>query len=157
VTRTLDDSREVEAILRRMEQIRRGLDEDVQDIVEGARELRNWRYYVKAYPWICLGAAVAGGYFIVPRRRAGWRIAKAINDNAGTNGELPAQVKSAPARSKSTIGGTVLALVGSMVLRTVVSHAVRKVDELYASYANGVPKEGTTHESSIRRANSSRR
>lgn len=157
MTWIVEDTREVEAILRRMEQIRRGLDEDVQDIVEGARDFGNWRYYVRAYPWICLGAAVAGGYLIVPRRRASWPVAPANNDHVGLNDEQPAQGSSAPSRSKSSVGGAVLAFVGSLLLRTAISHGVRKLDELYASHARGAPKEDITHESSIRHANSTGR
>jgi hypothetical protein len=158
VTRTLEDSREVEAILRRMEQIRRGLDEDAQDIVEGARDLGNWRYYVKTYPWICLGAAMVGGYLIVPRRRAIRRLIPLKYDKVGTNGEPPSPGNSAPAgRKTSSVGGTLLAFVGSLVLRTAISHAVRRIDNLYTSHANGAQRKEVTHESSIGRAKSSRR
>jgi hypothetical protein len=58
---------ETQAILDRMEAVRCELDEDVQEIVEGARVMGKWRYYVRTYPWICLGAVVVGGYLLVPR------------------------------------------------------------------------------------------
>ena len=67
----LHNSPETEAIRQRMEEVRCDLDEDVQEIVEGARDMGDWRSYVRTYPWICLGAALAVGYLIVPGRTWG--------------------------------------------------------------------------------------
>ncbi len=41
---------------------------NVNDLVTNARQLTDWRYYVKAAPWASVGAAAAVGYFMVPRR-----------------------------------------------------------------------------------------
>ena len=30
--------------------------------------MADWTIYVRAYPWLCLGAALAAGFFIVPSR-----------------------------------------------------------------------------------------
>ncbi len=65
----MQNSDETKAIRQRMEEVRRDLDQDVQDIVEGARDMGDLRSYVRSYPWVCLAAAVAAGYLIVPRRR----------------------------------------------------------------------------------------
>src|SRR6476620_11436961 len=67
----MDGSPATQAILQRMEEVRCDVDEDVQEIVEGARDMGKWRYYVRTYPWVCLGAALAAGYLIVPRRSIG--------------------------------------------------------------------------------------
>lgn len=48
VEKILDRALKKNAIQNRMEQVRRDLDEDVQDTVEGVRELGDWRSYVKA-------------------------------------------------------------------------------------------------------------
>jgi hypothetical protein len=87
------------------------LDEDVQEIVEGAREIGQWRTYVRSYPWVCLGAALAMGYLIVPRRSLGKQpdartLAELANQsrllatshlpsNGGAGGRLRSQVRSA--------------------------------------------------------------
>ena len=73
---------ETNAIRHRMEEVRCELDQDVQGIVERARDLRDWRSYVRSYPWVCVGAAVAVGYLLVPRRPA------AMQPNAETLAEL---------------------------------------------------------------------
>jgi hypothetical protein len=55
-------------IERQMRDLRSELREDVQDIVENARVMTDWQYYVRSYPWLCLGAAAALGYVLVPVR-----------------------------------------------------------------------------------------
>jgi hypothetical protein len=57
-----------EEIQRQMRNVRSELREDVQEIVENARVMTDWQYYVRSYPWLCLGAAAALGYVLVPPR-----------------------------------------------------------------------------------------
>ncbi len=52
----------------RMQQIRGDIDQGLEEMVESARIMADWRHYVKAYPWVCLGTAVALGFLIVPKR-----------------------------------------------------------------------------------------
>jgi hypothetical protein len=56
-------------IQQRMAEIRCELGQDVEGIVENARSLIDWRHCVHAYPWWCVGLAVAAGYLVVPKRR----------------------------------------------------------------------------------------
>jgi hypothetical protein len=49
-----------------MRQVRYEMGDDVQGIVENARLLADWQYYVRSYPWVCLGVAAALGYLVVP-------------------------------------------------------------------------------------------
>lgn len=56
----------VDAIQSQMREIRREMKDDVQGLVENARQMGDWKYYVRSYPWACLGLALAAGYFIVP-------------------------------------------------------------------------------------------
>jgi len=58
-----DDS--IKAIQKRMKEVRRELG---NDLATSARDITNWRSYVRASPWICLGAAVAIGYLVVPKK-----------------------------------------------------------------------------------------
>ena len=55
-------------IQQRMRQLRNDLADEVAHFASSARTMTDWRYYVKAYPWVCLGVAAAAGYLIVPRR-----------------------------------------------------------------------------------------
>jgi hypothetical protein len=57
-----------EEIQQQMRQVRRELGEDVQEIVDSARTMTDWRHYVRTYPWVCLGAAAVVGFLVVPSR-----------------------------------------------------------------------------------------
>jgi hypothetical protein len=58
-----------EDIVKRMQHVRRDVGEDVKGIVETAKTLTDWRYHVKHHPWACLGAALALGFAVAPRKR----------------------------------------------------------------------------------------
>jgi len=51
-----------------MREVRAELREDVKELVGSAKELTDWGSYVRAYPWLCVGAAAALGFMIVPSR-----------------------------------------------------------------------------------------
>ncbi|MHB8903468.1 MAG: hypothetical protein ACYC6Y_32285 [Thermoguttaceae bacterium] len=57
-----------ESIQRRMEALRCRLDEDVDEVVDTARQYADWRFYVRSYPWACAALALGLGYMVVPRR-----------------------------------------------------------------------------------------
>ena len=60
---------EADEIRRQMAKIRRELHEDVREVVAGAEAVTDWRRYVRMYPWASVGAALAIGYLIVPKRK----------------------------------------------------------------------------------------
>lgn len=62
-------TQDAESIQREMAQIRYGLYRNVEGIVESAREIADWRHYVRLYPWASVAAAAAVGFFLVPARR----------------------------------------------------------------------------------------
>ena len=59
---------EAEAIQRHMREMRVELRDDVREMVVSAHNMADISRYVKAYPWLCLGTALAAGYLIVPQR-----------------------------------------------------------------------------------------
>lgn len=61
-------AQEADDVQRQMSRIRCELNEDVDDIVANARVMSDWRYYVRAYPWVCAAGAAALGYLVVPAR-----------------------------------------------------------------------------------------
>ena len=117
------DSPATQAILRRMEEVRCDVDEDVQEIVEGARDMGKWRYYVRTYPWICLGAALAVGYLIVPRRVVG------MQSDLGKPDEW-AQPNLPP---KGNARGILLPFLGNLVMRGVAAYVGQQAGKLLAS------------------------
>ena len=127
----MHESRETEAIRQRMEEVRCDLDEDVQEIVEGARVMSEWRYYVRTYPWACLGAALAVGYVIVPRRPFGMQ----------ADAQTPAELNQSRMRAvsdlpaKGTARGILLAFVGNLVMRGVSSYVGQQAGKLFTTQA----------------------
>jgi hypothetical protein len=51
-----------------MRQLRSEIDGNMEDMAASARTMVDWKHYVKTYPWVCLGAAVALGFLIVPKQ-----------------------------------------------------------------------------------------
>ncbi len=64
----MSDNRDAESLQREMARVRDVLVDEVEGIVTNARELSDWRYYVRRHPWACVGAAAAVGFLAVPRR-----------------------------------------------------------------------------------------
>jgi len=54
----------------RMRGIRCDIDQGLEDVSASARNMVDWKHYVKTYPWACLGTAAALGFLIVPKRSA---------------------------------------------------------------------------------------
>jgi hypothetical protein len=52
---------DADTLQRRMQAVRRELDDELQEITEKVHELGEWQSYVKTYPWICLGTAAVLG------------------------------------------------------------------------------------------------
>jgi hypothetical protein len=128
----MDNATESKAIRQRMEEVRRDLDEDVQDIVEGSRDMGDWRSYVRTYPWVCLGAALAVGYLIVPRRHLG------MQPDAQTLAELANQSRllaTSDLPPKGNVRGMLLAFVGNLVMRGVSSYVGEQAGKLMATRA----------------------
>ena len=67
----MNDPPLAESVRARMQQLRCEIDEDMEDMAASARSMVDWKHYVKTYPWVCLGAAVALGFLIVPKRSTG--------------------------------------------------------------------------------------
>lgn len=130
----MNESHETDAIRQRMEEVRCDLDKDVQEIVEGARDMSNWRTYVRKYPWVCVGAAVAVGYLVVPRRAVA-----ASQPDAQTLAELAKQspvLVQASSPPKTGVRSALLTFVGNIVLRRVLSYAGQQADQFFAQLAN---------------------
>lgn len=62
-------SEDAERIRQRMQNVRQEMGVGVQDVVHGARQLSDWKYYVRRHPWACVGSAFALGFLATPARR----------------------------------------------------------------------------------------
>jgi hypothetical protein len=64
----VDQSATPDEIRARMHEIRAHLPDDMEDIVISARQLTDWKRYVRRFPWATLGAVAAVGFLAVPRK-----------------------------------------------------------------------------------------
>ena len=104
-----------DTVRERMQQLRRDIDEDVEDVSASAHAMVDWKHYVKTYPWVCFGAAVALGFLIVPKRPKATPAAAATVIEPAATGHVV--VKS---------GLTITAGVIDAILATVANIAIQK-------------------------------
>jgi hypothetical protein len=62
------DSR-AEDIRRQMENVRAAAGVEVESIVQSAKTLSDWRYYVKNHPLLLASAAAGIGFMLIPRKK----------------------------------------------------------------------------------------
>jgi len=143
------ETTQVNVICQEMDKVRRNLGNEVDEIVESAQTLTDWRYYVKTHPWMCLAGAAAIGYFVVPKRMVVFgpsaeMIEEAIKRSASA-------FKPNPPPPKSGITSAIFGMLTSMALRHAVNYATNyatgNAEKLF-KYAN---TKGASHEEQNRR------
>lgn len=108
-----------ESVRARMQQLRCEIDGDMEDMAASARTMLDWKHYVKAYPWVCLGAAAALGFLIVPKRSRARRPDLAAPTEMARTGHLA--VKPAPAAAHAWIDA-LLAAVANIAMREATAY-----------------------------------
>lgn len=68
-TNTQTSTSETEDIQARMRKLRAEMNDDVEALVNSTEDLADWRKYVRAQPWLCVGAAAFVGFMLAPSRR----------------------------------------------------------------------------------------
>jgi hypothetical protein len=133
-----------------MREVRQELREDVQDLVCNAQDMADWTIYVRAYPWLCVGAALAAGFLIVPQRPVTIRPdAEGLIELAKRN-KLVVKMEETPPPAKKR-GGLLSQLV-SLALATLLQGGMKVVssqlsqamDAATKPHPNGRP--GVHHE-----------
>jgi hypothetical protein len=110
-----NDAPTIQDIQQRMREVRRELRCDVHQLAASTEEMTDWRFYVRAHPWACMGTALMVGYFIVPSRYSYARL-----DTAGL--DAVANVARQGAREeRSARNGS----WGRIIAKTVASAALR--------------------------------
>jgi hypothetical protein len=122
-----------EEIQREMREVRAELRGGMQEIVNQASGLGDWQQYVKAYPWLSLGAAAALGYFLVPSRPVIIRPdAKELMELAKSNRlELEPIAQRKP--SRPGLVGTVMNYATSALVQAGMAFATQQLAQLQQS------------------------
>lgn len=131
----MQNSPETKAIRDRMEEVRGDLDTGFQGIVSDARDIGDWTYYVKHYPWAVLGVSLVAGYLIAPRLGFG----KQQVSNP-PNGAVASEASHAPA-SKGSVSGKVMSLAGKLVMQGVTAYVLQHADRLFDNRAASSGKD----------------
>ena len=122
----MSNTASAEEIREQMAQVRRELNINYGGVVENARDMADWRYYVRNYPWATLGAAVAIGYLVVPNRVQ--MIAPDASELLKLARKQKLVVEPKPqAEPKSTVGGQVFNMLASMLTRGLITYAGQKL------------------------------
>jgi len=139
---------QADEIQREMRQIRVELRDNVQEIVSSAREIVDWQSYVKAYPWVCVGAAAFLGYLVVPSRTTVIRPdPEALRELTKSREMLEQQVK-----PKKSLLGMMMGMVAASAAQAAMSVASHQVQQLLHSLQQqpGRPTGGFRHDQSPR-------
>lgn len=134
----MNDRGDAEQIRQQMAVIRREVQSDVGEIVEDAQTLLNWRFYVKRYPWVCLSAATAIGYLVVPKRL------EVMSPDAETLQKLAKKnrlvVKQKPeAHARGGLGGAVFTMLANTLLRAGVAYLGQQSGKVLGTQAARQP------------------
>ena len=125
-------SKTPDQIRTQMQWLRRSLDDDVDQIVESAREMTDWKNYLRRYPWASLTVAAAVGYLVVPNR------IEIMSPDADTLLKLAKKNKlvinaNPEPQKRSGIVGALFTLVAATATRGVTSYLGNKVGPLIGS------------------------
>jgi hypothetical protein len=118
----------------RMREIRGKLPGEVAGIVASARQLTDWKHYVRTFPWGSLAAAAAAGYMAIPRKL------EVIRPSAEELLKLARREKLIieprhPAQEKPGLVESALQLTGNMLLRAGLAYMGQKAGKVFGHSA----------------------
>jgi hypothetical protein len=118
-------SDEAERIRHEMQNVRQDMGQEVHGIVRGAKQLSDWKYYVRQHPWACVAGAFTLGFMATPARKQLWRgDAAKMLEHLRSSGVLPAAASGAAAPAGGVMGA-VLAMAGPFVLKNAAAMLAR--------------------------------
>lgn len=123
---------EADSIQLKMLEVRRDLDDDVQEIAEGVRDLVEWRTYVRRYPLVCLGSAFLLGCVIVPRSRNRGAPRPTTRAQSLANDE---PVMQASLKPQQRLRDAALSFVGNLLMRGALNFVGIQTERILASIA----------------------
>ncbi len=134
---------EADEIQRQMREIRAELRDDVQELVVSANKMADWTSYVTAYPWLCVGAALAAGFLIVPSRAVVMRPdAEALVELAKRHKLFVNTTAGQAPRKRGGLFGELLGLAAATLLQGGLKIATTQLAQAFGdshSHSNGRP------------------
>jgi hypothetical protein len=121
-TAGLATNERIDEIQRRMAAVRHDLHQEVQGAVKSAQRLTDWRSLVRSHPWLALGAAMVGGYFIVPRPKAESALALGQSSAERDRGDGPRKLASAQQTSRWSVVAMTWGLLAPVAIRAAQNY-----------------------------------
>lgn len=135
---------EADELQQRMREVRADIRHDVQELAASAREMADWTSYVRAYPWLCVGAALAVGYLVVPQRT---RIIRPNIDDlvelAGKD-KLVVKVEETAQKQRRNMFAGLLEMAASSLLQGGVAVLTKQLSQ--ALEGGSRPQPGSSHQ-----------
>jgi hypothetical protein len=143
-TGTSDPLPQADRLRQEMRTIRRELGQEVEDLVEHAEQLMDWRYYVRRFPWASLGGAALLGYFIVPQRT----VTLPTDDRtlARLADRLPIHSQPSEPPKRNTLVGSLISMGTGLALRAATAWLTAQVGKVMAQQAAHQTAEEVRHE-----------
>lgn len=123
-----DAASTADALQRQMQQVRAEMREDVREMVASAREMTDWTWYVRTYPWFCLGAAAAVGYLVIPARRDPV-LKPDVKDLLELAKHQKIVVKMDDSKSSPTVVGTLMRMAAGSLLQGGLAVVTQQIDQ----------------------------
>jgi len=136
---------DVDDLRRQMALIRREMHTNVSNVVSDVEEAMDWRSVIRNHPYIALGAGLAVGYLVVPRRKKAARKAiPALGDAfAAASAAPPIRVVEAPAKPAKSAGRRLLGwgvgLLWPLVGQSVQAYAAMWLEDQLKQHMNLKP------------------
>ena len=130
----MSDDATIEAIQQRMREVRRELS---QDLATSARDITNWRSYVRASPWIAVASAAAVGYLLAPKGPPMVRVSGIDLQKLTSNGHATA-VAEMPQKKKS-LSGTILSALVGLAARGAMAYVTNRITNVQAHREENAP------------------
>lgn len=114
-----------EELRNQMARIRAGARWKAVQIKRETKQLTDWKYYVKSYPWLVAGGAILLGYLLVPQRRTVLPASLPVGrPPQGPSDETVETVK------KTGLLAGAAALVWSVLYKAGTTYATRRLAQL---------------------------
>jgi len=141
---TSDPAQHAEQLRREMRSIRRELGQDVEELVENAEQLLDWRYHVRRYPWVSVGVAALAGYLLVPSRSVVF-----ATDSHSLN-QLAERIAPAVTKPEPQRPGLLASLISvgtGLLLKAATGYATQRLGQIVGqmNQASAPPQTAETH------------
>lgn len=130
-------------VRRQMRAIRRELGADVEEVIEHAERLMDWRYHINRYPWAAMGASAVLGYFLVPNRTTVVQTSDSVVQQMVDR--LPAAIQEKLDTNKPSLVSSLITLGSGFVMKAAMSYAAQQASKFLGPQPAGQPAHEETH------------